>query len=123
MDKLLSQLQEAYNEMEARNFIESNLVLDEAFGLDLLKSIWEKMKQLYQKGKPDLDVPINNSSVLQKVNYKFKEKLLNVVFKNGSVYNYQNVDPQKLARLLAADSKGSYFYHNVRDAYPYQKIS
>ena len=41
---------------------------------------------------------------------------------NGGVYEYFDVTRDVYEELREADSHGSYFYHNMREDYEYEKI-
>lgn len=64
-----------------------------------------------------------DSSNLLHVEYFEDKELLFVSFVNGSTYSYDNVPKHVVDELMSADSKGSYFYHNIRTSYNYTKIN
>jgi len=63
-----------------------------------------------------------NSSNLYSVEYNKETKTLEVEFNKGGVYQYSNVPESVFNQLMTAPSKGSYFYHNIRDQYDTKKI-
>ncbi len=63
-----------------------------------------------------------NSSNLYSVEYNKENKTLEVEFNKGGVYQYSNVPESVFNQLMAAPSKGSYLYHNIRDQYDTKKI-
>lgn len=64
------------------------------------------------KGMLTLDV---DSSALLSVRYNQDTETLFVVFKNGAPWAYHNVTLDEYQALCDADSKGSHFYHYIRD--------
>jgi len=61
-----------------------------------------------------------DSSHIKNVQYTDK---LYIEFLNGSIYEYDDV-PEDLAReMLQQPSKGSFFWANIRNKYPYRKVS
>lgn len=62
------------------------------------------------------------SSNLKSVGYDSGTSTLEVEFKKGRIYQYQNVPPEKYSSLLDADSKGRYFNKNIKDLYPFVRI-
>jgi hypothetical protein len=57
--------------------------------------------------------PVESSS-LDSVGHDAASNTLEVEFKNGSVYQYDNVDAEEHKSLLAAESIGSHFHTNIR---------
>jgi hypothetical protein len=51
-----------------------------------------------------------------------EDDVLEVRFRNGGVYRYHGVPTAVFARLLAAESKGSFFNRRIRDAYRCERI-
>lgn len=66
-------------------------------------------------------VPLE-SSVLASALYFPRKQVLELEFRSGAVYRYLGFPPQQYGELLAADSKGSYFSHYVRDRFPCQRV-
>ncbi len=62
------------------------------------------------------------SSALRSVGYE--QRVLEVEFTNGAVYQYFDVPPEVYRGLMAAESHGRYFDQHVRDkSYRYQKTN
>jgi len=59
-------------------------------------------------------VPVESSS-LHSVGYD--NEVLEVRFHSGGVYRYFEVPAQLFHQLLAAESKGRFFNHHIRDNY------
>ena len=62
------------------------------------------------------------SSNLQSIRYNEKREELTVTFRSGGVYRYFDVEPETVAELKYADSKGQYFFTRIRDNYRYEKV-
>lgn len=62
------------------------------------------------------------SSNLKSVGYSKPEKVLEVEFRSGSVYQFEEIHPHTARYLMQAPSKGKFFWKNVRGKYPYQKV-
>lgn len=56
------------------------------------------------------------------IGYNKESRLLEVEFKNGGIYQYFEVPQEEFEYLMSADSIGSYFYHNIRNSYEWEKI-
>lgn len=67
---------------------------------------------------------IRDSSYLSSVRVDKETGDLIVGFTDGAIFGYQVGDNAQeiMDAILAAPSKGSYFYHNVRKSYPFYKI-
>ncbi len=63
------------------------------------------------------------SSNLAAVGYDSKRRELIVAFLDGSVYRFYSVGPTIHRALMMADSHGTYFYHRIRNGYPYERIN
>ena len=66
-------------------------------------------------------IPVD-STVLLWVLYVPEQRRLRLKLRSGDVYDYSDVPARIYQALLAADSKGHYFNHYIRDAYPTQRI-
>lgn len=63
------------------------------------------------------------SSNLLSASYDAEEMKLRITFKNGSQYEYEGVPEEDFIGLLSAESKGKFFYQNIRrGGYAFQKI-
>ncbi|HLY26913.1 MAG TPA: KTSC domain-containing protein [Aggregatilineales bacterium] len=60
-------------------------------------------------------IPITSSN-LAAIGYDPHTKTLEVEFKNGMIYQYDRVPVDIYAELMNADSHGSYFARNVKNA-------
>jgi len=66
------------------------------------------------------------SSNIEQMAYDDKLQKLYIEFKSGGVYEYNNVNKSVWQGLKRAESKGHYFYVNIRNypnVYPYRKLS
>lgn len=63
------------------------------------------------------------SSNLKSASYNTKTKILQITFKNGSIYQYDDVEWNIFTKLRYASSQGKYFNKNINGKYKYKKIS
>lgn len=63
-----------------------------------------------------------DSSNLKSVGYSPTKKVLEIGFKSGSTYRYDNVPKSEHLGLMAAASHGKYHHKNIRTVYPYTRI-
>ena len=64
-----------------------------------------------------------SSSNLRSVGYNGPAMVLEVEFRNGSVYRYFAVPLATYEGLVRAESKGRYFNQNILPRFPYQRIN
>ncbi len=62
------------------------------------------------------------SSNLESIAYDLESKTLEVQFKGGSRYQYENVPPGTYAGLLNSASKGSFFAQHIKNNFRTRKI-
>jgi lysyl-tRNA synthetase class 2 len=62
-----------------------------------------------------------DSSVLDKASYDKATKELTLVFDSGETYIYKDVPADINDALMKAESKGKYFYANIRDKFQFEK--
>jgi len=67
-------------------------------------------------------VPVSSSNLVS-VGYDPDEKTLIVEFKGGALYSYSGVPKLIYDRLLASESKGSFFSSNIKPVYMCSKLS
>jgi KTSC domain len=64
-----------------------------------------------------------NSSSLEAVGYDPATATLGIRFHNGREYQFRSVTQEEHGRLLAANSLGQYFAHQIRNAgYDYCRV-
>ncbi|WP_428151533.1 KTSC domain-containing protein [Brevundimonas sp.] len=63
------------------------------------------------------------SSVIRWFRYEEPGRVLRVGFTSGEVYDYENVPPKVVEGLKAAPSRGRFFGPNIRDRYPYRRVT
>ena len=61
------------------------------------------------------------SSELRSVGYAGHERILEVEFQSGAIYQYFDVAPEVHEGLMAAESKGRFFNEWIRSKHPYQR--
>ena len=60
-----------------------------------------------------------DSSMINSVGYDTDERIMEVEFNSGEVYQYYDVPPEEYAGLMDAGSKGQYMHSNIIDMYTY----
>ncbi len=68
--------------------------------------------------------PISGSSTIAEAGYNSETEVLEVMFSNGTVYQFHRVPEEVAAGLLSpwVGSAGQYFERNIRHAFPYKKL-
>ena len=61
------------------------------------------------------------SSNIDSIGHNFLTKNLEIEFKDGNIYRYKKVPRGVFKNMMNADSKGKFFWKNVRFEYPYKK--
>lgn len=61
------------------------------------------------------------SSNIHSIGHNFLTKNMEIEFKNGGIYRYKKVPRAVFKEMLDSDSKGRFFWKNVRFEYPYKK--
>lgn len=64
-----------------------------------------------------------DSSNIESIGFDPEASILQVQFKGGSIYQYENVPAEVFEEFKAADSKGTYLSRNIKGIYAYTKIS
>ena len=62
------------------------------------------------------------SSYFKKIGYDNKERILQIEFNNGEIYQYFKVPVFLYEQLQRADSKGKFFIKKIRDNFNYKRI-
>jgi hypothetical protein len=57
------------------------------------------------------------STTMRSVGYETSDKILEIEFQSGMVYQYLDVPRKVYEDLIGAESKGQYFNGEIRDAY------
>lgn len=65
--------------------------------------------------------PVKSSNI-KAVGYDAKSRALDVQFHSGATHRYHDVSPEKHQALMAADSVGSHFHANIRNAHKSSKV-
>lgn len=63
------------------------------------------------------------SSALLSVGYEDSTQILQVRFKDGRVYEYEQVPPIFYMEMMTAPSIGRYFFENIAASFPYRSIT
>ena len=65
--------------------------------------------------------PVNSSSIAS-IGYSPRSRTLDVEFRTGAIYRYEQVPSQLAREFLAAESKGRYFARRVRGKFPFKQL-
>ena len=63
------------------------------------------------------------SSVIRGFSCDETQRRLRVTFVSGDVYDYAGVPPEVAEAFRAAFSKGRFFASDIRDRYPFERVS
>ena len=63
-----------------------------------------------------------DSTAIRRFKYFIEQKRLRIWFVEGGVYDYYNVPESVVLTLADAQSKGRYFYYNIRTSYEFRRI-
>jgi len=63
------------------------------------------------------------SSNVASVGYNETQKIMEIEFHSGGIYQYLNVEKTTYLELMKASSKGKYFHNHILNKYPTKKIS
>jgi len=67
-------------------------------------------------------IPVESSDIVS-IGYQPADKLLEVEFQGGRVYQYRGVEPDIHLQFMRAESYGTFFFAHVNGKYRYQKVS
>lgn len=62
------------------------------------------------------------SSNISEIGYDPMSETLEVMFTNGSVYQYYNVGQALFDQIMQAPSKGQFLNVYIKNAYPYSRV-
>jgi len=63
-----------------------------------------------------------SSSNLASVGFDEANEILEVEFKHGGVYQYEDVPVEEYEALMSASSHGTYFSANIKNSYKFIKL-
>ncbi|MFJ5365950.1 KTSC domain-containing protein [Pectobacterium punjabense] len=63
-----------------------------------------------------------DSTNIESAGYDSNTSILEIEFKNGSLYQYSGVPEYIFQELISASSVGVYFNQNIKNNYEFQKI-
>ena len=67
-------------------------------------------------------IPVQSSNI-KSVGYDETNKILEIEFHSGGIYQYLTVENEIHAKLMKAASKGIFFHSFIKDKYPTKKLS
>lgn len=65
--------------------------------------------------------PVVSQSIAA-IGYDDDAEVLEVEFVSGAVYRYRGVSQEMFETFRQAPSKGAYFNHHIKDAYPWERV-
>lgn len=71
----------------------------------------------------EIDVKPIRSRDIALIGYDHSTATLEVVFRAGGVYRYQDVPENVYHSLMSASSHGTYFQNHIKHKYLFQKVS
>jgi len=74
------------------------------------------------KTTAEMEMKAIKSRDIALVGYDTGTEVLEVVFRAGGVYRYQNVPEYVYQELMSASSHGTYFQHYVKNTFSYVKV-
>ena len=63
-----------------------------------------------------------DSTAIKRFKYWTKEKRLRIWFVKGGVWDYYDVPESRVINLAQAQSKGNFFYYNIRTSFEFKRI-
>ena len=63
-----------------------------------------------------------NASNIRSAGYDARNRILEVEFANGGIYQYSGVSEEVHRRLMNAPSPGSYFKDNIEENFPAKRM-
>ncbi len=76
----------------------------------------------HERWKFSADPVPMESSLIRAARYDERQRVLEIIFKNGRAYHFVNVPPEEFENLMNSKSKGRYFLRNIRNTYPYWRF-
>lgn len=67
-------------------------------------------------------LPVDSSDIVS-IGYDVRERVLEIEFKEGRIYQYANVDSDIYEQFMRADSYGEYFYAHINKHYRYKRVT
>ena len=62
------------------------------------------------------------SSTIAMVGYDEEQQILEITFRDGRVYHYLEVPPERALSLLRAESKGRFLNSDIKPEYDYRAV-
>ena len=83
------------------------------------KYAYKKLITSRSKAMKHQDVESGN---MESAGYSPESKTLEIRFKGGGLYSYAGVPQSAYDGLMSAESKGKYFYANIKNSYKWKKV-
>jgi len=65
--------------------------------------------------------PVSSSNVAE-IGYDENQRIMEVLFQSGTIYQYFDVPPQIYAELMQSSSVGSYLNSNIKGNFRYARV-
>jgi hypothetical protein len=69
-----------------------------------------------------MDRSLVSSSNIVSIGYDEQNEILEVEFKDGSVYQYYNVNKNIYDQFMEAPSKGKFLAYQIKNIFPYSRV-
>lgn len=63
------------------------------------------------------------SSFITGAEFIFEQRKLRMYFKNGKIYEYENIDPETYEALKTCESPGQFLNEHLKDKYEHKEIN
>ena len=63
-----------------------------------------------------------NASNIRSVGYDARNRVLEIEFANGGIFQYTGVSDEVHRRLMSAPSPGSYFHDNIEESFTAKRV-
>jgi hypothetical protein len=63
-----------------------------------------------------------DSSTIATVGYDEEQQIMEIVFRDGRVYHFLEVPPERVLSLLRAESKGRFFNSEIKPNFGYRAV-
>jgi hypothetical protein len=91
-------------------------------GLPVQPEAVKEAREIMLQNSADKRIVVE-SNYLRSVGYDSSSQVLEIEFQRGEVYQYIDVPPAVYTDLMNAPSHGKYFNANIKEVYPYRKLS
>lgn len=80
------------------------------------------MSNIPSESEPTIVTHPVASSLIQSIGYDSASETLQITFKSGGTYRYDNVSAQEWEAFRDAESIGKHFYRSIKGKFPYRRV-